>query len=159
MRDVGGNLEADFDLEVQSDMDLVEAHAVATRLEQAVLQSNKHLCRVTTHLEAPNNTIVRRQDVTQQYNEMATNICHIADNIAGAGSAHDIHLYRSRPTTAEVKGQHGDGPIELDLVLHTIFDAHAPLSQVHIWAEEIKRALRQAYPHLASVVIHTEPPE
>ncbi|HLX40895.1 MAG TPA: cation transporter dimerization domain-containing protein [Ktedonobacteraceae bacterium] len=40
-----------------------------------------------------------------------------------------------------------------------MFDAHAPLSQVHITAEEIKRALRQEYPRLDSVVIHTEPPE
>jgi divalent metal cation (Fe/Co/Zn/Cd) transporter len=30
---------------------------------------------------------------------------------------------------------------------------------VHIQAEEIQRALRQAYPQLGSVVIHTEPPE
>ncbi|WP_236031611.1 cation transporter dimerization domain-containing protein [Ktedonospora formicarum] len=45
------------------------------------------------------------------------------------------------------------------MTLHITFDAQAPLSQVHIWAEEIKRALRRAYPYLDTVTIHTEPPE
>nr|WP_246035497.1 hypothetical protein [Dictyobacter kobayashii] len=40
-----------------------------------------------------------------------------------------------------------------------MFDAHAPLSQVHVDAEKIKRALRRSYPNLNTVVIHTEPPE
>lgn len=159
VREVGGRLEADFDLEVQSDMDLSAAHAVATRLEQAVLQNNKQVHRVTTHLEAPNNTIVRRQDVTQRYSDMAANICRIADRIAGPGSTHDVHLYRSRPTTVDLDDQQAKHEIELDLVLHTTFDAHTPLSQAHIRAEEIQRALRQEYPNLGSVVIHTEPPE
>ena len=165
VREVEGQLEADFDLEVHANMDLREAHAVATHLEQAVLQGNSLLRRVTTHLEAPNETIVRRQDVTECYTAMAADICHIADRIAGVGSAHDVHLYRSRTTTTDLsektdisqEAQQEAG--DIDLVLHTIFDAHAPLSQVHIWAEEIKRALRQAYPRLGSVVIHTEPPE
>src|SRR6266700_485173 len=100
-------LHTTTDVEVQSDMDLSEAHAIATRLEQAVLQNNKHLHRVTTHLEAPNNTIVRRQDVTPRYRDMAANICRIADRIAGPGSTHDIHLYRSRPTTADLDKQRG----------------------------------------------------
>lgn len=159
VREVSGRLEADFDLEVQSDMDLEEAHSVATRLEQAVLQNNKLLCRVTTHLEAPNATVVHRTDVTRRYPEMARHIVRIADGIAGSGSAHDVHLYRSYPATTIHLNGSGEQTDELDLVLHTIFDAHIPLSQVHLQAEEIQRALRQTYPHLGAVVIHTEPPQ
>jgi cation diffusion facilitator family transporter len=160
VREIGnGQLEADFDVEVQSDMDLREAHAVATRLEQALQQSNKQLCRVTTHLEAPTTQVVPRQDVTQDHTEMADAIMRIANSIAGEGSAHEIHLYRSRPSTTEPGLQHTPPETELDLVLHTTFAADAPLSQVHIQAEEIKRALRLAYPMLDSVIIHTEPPE
>ncbi len=161
VRDVGGRLEADFDLEVQADMNLHDAHEVATRLEQAVLQSNKHLRRVTTHLEAPNETIVQRQDVTGQYTDIAENICRVADTIAGAGSAHEIHLYHARTAAKSVSsnGHYDRSPDELDVVLHTTFDAETPLSQVHSKAEEIKRSLRLAYPQLNSVTIHTEPPE
>jgi len=159
VREVSGQLEADFDLEVHDNMDLQEAHAVATQLEQAVLQSNQQLRRVTTHLEAPTSAVVHRQDVTQQYSDLAERICQIADRIAGPGSAHEVHLYRSCPKSGDLDGQDHRSTNELDLVLHTTFAAHAPLSQVHVLAEEIKRALRQAYPQLGSVVIHTEPPE
>lgn len=163
IREVSGCLEADFDLEVQSDMDLEGAHNVATRLEQAVLQSNPQLRRVTTHLEAPNAMVVRRRDVTQLYPEMAGNIIRIADQIAGAGSAHDVHLYRS--FTAHTahndhrNGSQGEQNAELDLVLHAFFEPHIPISQAHVQAEEIQLALRHMYPRLGSVVIHTEPPE
>jgi cation diffusion facilitator family transporter len=157
----GGRLEADLDVEVQSDMGLGEAHAVATRLEQAILQSNNQLLRVTTHLEAPTNQVVRRQDVTQRYPDLAAEITRIVDSIAGKDAAHDIHLYRSRPSTADLSRSErlDTQPVELDLVLHATFAAEAPLSQVHIQAEEIKRTLRQVYPNLGSVIIHTEPPE
>jgi len=159
VREVSGRLEADFDLEVQTDMNLQEAHNVATHLEQAVLQNNHLLRRVTTHLEAPNATVVRRQDVTQRYPEMAARIIYVADEIAGSGSAHDIHIYRPATTRSGYLNGSTEQSDQLDLVLHTIFDPHVPLSQVHIQAEEIQRALRQAYPQLGSVVIHTEPPE
>ncbi|HEX6108046.1 MAG TPA: cation diffusion facilitator family transporter [Ktedonobacteraceae bacterium] len=158
VREVGGKLEADFDLEVQTDMDLEEAHKVATQLEQAVLQSNDQLRRVTTHLEAPTATVVSRKDITQQYPEMAEQIICIADEIAGVGSAHDLHLYRSY-TTLNENGSDREQNEELDLVLHTIFDPHIPLSQAHVQAEEIQRALRRKYPDFGSVIIHTEPPE
>lgn len=164
VRDINGRLEADFDLEVQSDMNLQEAHTVATRLEQAVLANNERLLRVTTHLEAPNEIVVPRQEVTQHFDEMKKSISGIADEVAGVGSAHDVHLYRSQPMSiADANKQESNethiDENKLDLVLHTTFDAHVPLSQAHIRAEEIKRRLRHAYPHLDSVVIHTEPPE
>ncbi len=159
IRRVGNELQADFDLEVGADMNLEQAHQVATRLEEAILRDNRHLQRVTTHLETLNQDIVQRQDVTEQYEQMARHICTIADRIAGTGSAHDVHLYRPNKVLADPRGQSKTEAADLDLVLHTVFDAHAPLSQVHVDAEEIKRALRRAYPNLNSVTIHTEPPE
>ncbi|GCE16471.1 cation transporter dimerization domain-containing protein [Dictyobacter kobayashii] len=102
VREVAGKLEADFDVEVHADMDLEQAHEIATLLEQALLQNNKQLRRVTTHLEAPEEKIVQRLDVTEHYPEMTEKMCRIADGIAGVGSAHDIHLYRPNKLIAEV---------------------------------------------------------
>lgn len=159
VREVSGLLEADFDLEVQSDMNLQKAHEIATCLEQAILTANPLLRQVTTHIEAPSALIERRQDVTNQHPAMAERVIHIADSIAGAGSAHYVHLYQPclslATSSATAKGRRE----ELDLVLHTFCDPHIPLSQAHLQAEEIQRALRLAYPDLGSVVIHTEPPE
>jgi divalent metal cation (Fe/Co/Zn/Cd) transporter len=155
-REVNGRLEADFDIEVHADVNLQEAHAIASRLEQAIRQNNPLVDRVTTHLEAPVEAVVRRRDVTQSYQEMAEHIVELADEVAGKGSAHDVHLYQSTTTQLD----HAENTNQqLDLVLHTFFDPEIPLSQVHIQAEEIKRALRQEYPNLGSIAIHTEPPE
>lgn len=158
-REVNGRLEADFDIEVHADIDLQEAHMVASRLEQAILQNNPLVGRVTTHLEAPAEKIVRRKDVTQHYREMAEHIVELADNVAGKGSAHDVHLYQPATTQLELTNGTSNQQEELDLVLHTFFDPHIPLSQAHIQAEEIKRSLRKEYPYLGSIAIHTEPPE
>ena len=158
-REVNGRLEADFDIEVHADIDLQEAHMVASRLEQAILQNNPLVARVTTHLEAPAEKIVRRKDVTQHYREMAEHIVELADKVAGKGSAHDVHLYQPATTQLELTNGTSSQQEELDLVLHTIFDPHIPLSQAHIQAEEIKRSLRREYPNLGSIAIHTEPPE
>jgi cation diffusion facilitator family transporter len=159
VREVNGELEADFDLEVHADMDLQEAHKIATNLEQTILQDNPLLRRVTTHLEAPSASIERRQDVTAQHPAMAAHIIKIADTIAGKGSAHDVHLYQPYLSLAGNAQSAPRRQEELDLVLHTLCEPHIPLSQAHLQAEEIQRALRQAYPDLGSVVIHTEPPE
>ena len=158
-REVSGRLEADFDIEVHADIDLQEAHKVASRLEQAILQNNPLVARVTTHLEAPAEKIVRRKDVTQNYAEMAEHIVELADVVAGQGSAHDVHLYQPATTQLELTDCSSSSNEELDLVMHTFFDPHIPLSQAHIQAEEIKRSLRKEYPHLGSIAIHTEPPE
>jgi len=159
VREVNGKLEADFDLEVQADMDLQKAHRIATGLEQTILKDNPLLRRVTTHLEAPSVAIERRLDVTSQHPAMARRISEIADRIAGNDSAHDIHLYQPYFSLAVSNPAARKKPEELDLVLHTICEPHIPLSQAHLQAEEIQRALRLAYPALGSVVIHTEPPE
>ena len=156
--EVNGKLEADFDLEVHADMDVQEAHQLATSLEQAILKDNPLLRRVTTHLEAPSESIERRQNVTRQHPDMTTRIIEIADGIAGKGSTHDVHLYQPYLSLAG-RGSGPNGHEELDLVLHTLCEPHIPLSQAHLQAEEIQRALRLAYPELGSVVIHTEPPE
>jgi cation diffusion facilitator family transporter len=159
VREVNGQLEADFDMEVHADMDLCEAHQIATHLEQTILKANPLLHRVTTHLEAPSASIERRQDVTTRHPAMAARIIRIADRIAGKGSAHDIHLYQPYLSLAGSSPSAQGRQEALDLVLHTLCEPHIPLSQAHLQAEEIQRALRQAYPDLGSVVIHTEPPE
>ena len=161
IREVSGHLEADFDLEIPADMALLDAHAVASHLEETVLQTNHALRRVNTHLEAPTTMVLASQDVTSQYSELVDHLRQLADEIAGAGSAHEIHVYRAQEPGAGQNTQEAveERAPELDVVVHTTFAASTPLSQVHVQAEEIKRAFRQAYPTLGAITIHTEPPE
>jgi divalent metal cation (Fe/Co/Zn/Cd) transporter len=54
---------------------------------------------------------------------------------------------------------HGKRLPPFDLALHLTIAAEAPINQVHLQAEQIKRALLGAYPALEALTIHTEPPE
>lgn len=159
VRDIGGGrLEADFDVEVRPELNLREAHASATQLEEAVLAANHQLARITTHLEAPAETVVTRQEVTDRYPALAARVRAIADEIAGDGSAHEVHLYRRAEIPGGPGSQGGGGAeVPLDLVLHLSFPAEMPIAEAHVRAEAIERALRQALPALESVVLHTEP--
>jgi cation diffusion facilitator family transporter len=160
IREVSGHLEAEFDLEIPKDMPLIEAHAVASHLEEVVLQNNQQLGRVNTHLEALVPTILLRQEVTNQYPELVHHLCRLADEVAGAGSTHQINVYRAQEPVSDQHRQAASEQRlpELDVVVHTTFAADAPLSKVHIHAEEIKRMIRQAYPNVVAITIHTEPP-
>lgn len=153
LREINGHLEADFDLEVPVELNLEQAHAVASTLEETIMATNHHLSRVTTHLEAPLVTIIPQQEVTHQQTAMVTNIRHIADTVAGRGNTHEVHLYQLRSE------QQASQKAQLDLVLHVACDPRASLQNAHLQAEEIERLLRQEYPQLASVTVHTEPPE
>jgi cation diffusion facilitator family transporter len=158
IREGSGHLEADFDLEVPADMALQDAHAVASQLEEAMLQTNHDLCRVNTHLEAPTTMVLPSQDVTPHYPTHVDHLRQLADEIAGAGSAHEIHVYRVQEPGAGQNALEERVP-HLDVVVQTTFAASTPLSQFHMQAEEIKRAFRQAYPTLGAITIHMEPPE
>jgi cation diffusion facilitator family transporter len=149
-------LEADLHLEVDPGLDLRSAHDAATRLERAIYRAYPAVRRVTTHLEAPDAEVERRRDVSAEQPALVAEVRRIADEVAGPGSCHEVHVYRvmnhaDEPPSAEA-------PL-YDLVLHCTFSGAAPIQQVHVHAEEIERALRAQLPPLGAVLIHTEPLE
>ncbi len=150
-------LEADLHLEVDPDLDLRSAHDAATRLERAIYRAYPAVRRVTTHLEAPDVGEERRRDVSAEQPTLVAQVRLIADRVAGAGSCHEVHVYRVM-NRAEGQRPTPQAPL-YDLVLHCTFAGAAPIQQVHVQAEEIERALRAELPPLGAVLIHTEPPE
>ncbi len=149
-------LEADLHLEVEPNLDLRSAHDSATRLEQAIYRSYPQVRRVTTHLEAPDVSPEHRRDVSAQQPRLVKQVRQIADQVAGNGSCHEVHVYQVMNSAAGQPSQ--EHPL-YDLVLHCTFAGAAPIQQVHVQAEEIERALRADLPPLGAVLIHAEPPE
>jgi len=108
-------------------------------------------------VEAPNEAVVRRQEVTQEYAELIAAIRRTADGLVDAGSTHDIHLYQAYATTTDISQRRANETPKLDLVLHTTYAAQASIVQAHLQAEELKRTLRRTYPTLEAITVHTEP--
>ncbi len=156
MEDGDEALEADLHLEVDSGLDLKSAHDAATRLERTIYRAYPAVRRVTTHLEAPEQGMEHRRDVSAEQPALVKQVRQIADGVAGAGSCHEVHVYQvlnrapEQPTPAN--------PL-YDLVLHCTFSGARPIQEVHVQAEEIERALRAKLPPLGAVLIHAEPPE
>lgn len=144
-----GKMDADVHVEMDPDLPLNEAHEIASRLEDAALESNPKLSSVHTHLEAPPVATEQRQDVTAQHLDLVKKVREISDQIAGKGATGKIIVYRVA----------APGPAEYDLVVDVRFPGYLLLPKVHEQVEAIERALRAEILHLGSVLIHAEPPD
>jgi cation diffusion facilitator family transporter len=144
IRQVGEALEVDLHVELDPQLKLADAHAVASRLEDEVLAANQRIAAVNTHLEAPDTTISRDEEITDRSVGLVRQVREIADRIAGVSSTHDVRVYRS--------GQANN------LVMHTTFGADQSLERVHEISAQIERALRAELKGVGTVLVHAEPP-
>lgn len=160
VRKVHQGLEVDVDLEVPADMPLLQAHLQATAFEERVRAYESRVHRVTTHLEVPETTAVLCDEVTPDHPELVEAMQQIIANHMETRRAHDLHLYctRNMPGHGTSRGAAADLP-PLDVTFHLVFDPEMPVSQAHIKAEEMKRALRHHFPFLQTITLHMEPPE
>ena len=143
IRQVGDALEVDLHVELDPRLKLADAHAVASGLEHDVLAANQRISAVNTHLEAPEPTISRDEEVTEENRALVEQVRRIADRIAGADATHDVRVYRSGRS--------------FNLVMHTTFRADQTLERVHERSAEIERALRSELSGVGTVLVHAEP--
>lgn len=145
---VEGRLTVSLHVEVDPSLSLAEAHDLATNLEERIEASDPRVSQVNTHLEtAPPNT-ARGVEVTRREGRTVRGIEGVAADVLGAGSCHDVRVYRS-----------GRGKGGLDVVLHCSFPPSTPVTEAHLAAERFERALRERFPELAGVLVHVEPVE
>ncbi|HEY3107591.1 MAG TPA: cation-efflux pump [Chloroflexota bacterium] len=144
VRQVGDALEVDLHVELDPRLKLADAHAVASGLEDEVLAANERISAVNTHLEAPEPTVSRDEEVTDRSAALVERVREIADRIAGPRSTHDVRIYRSGRSH--------------NLVMHTTFGAEQSLDRVHELSAEIERALRAELSGVGTVLVHAEPP-
>ncbi|HEY3078531.1 MAG TPA: cation diffusion facilitator family transporter [Chloroflexota bacterium] len=146
VRQVGDRFEVDLHVELDPSLNLIDAHRIATELEQALLAADPRLGAVNTHLEAPTH-LSSDVEITRQSPELVGQVRRVADRLAGPGSTHEVRVYRP--------GSAGAG--ERNLVLHASFPAELDLDQVHQLSAEIERALRRELPDIGTVLVHAEP--
>jgi cation diffusion facilitator family transporter len=144
VHDLGGKLTVGIDLEVDSDMALVDAHGVTQELEQAIRDDFGADVEVDTHIEPlepelPNGTDAEPEHIAKIQQALA----HIA---AERGAIHDIHSVRVRDTDA--------GQV---VNFHCRAKPSMSVTEVHDNVDEIERGLRRAFPGVKRVISHAEP--
>ncbi len=144
VHDLGDKLTVSIDLEVDAEMPLVDAHAVANRLERDVREEFGEDVEVDTHLEPLEPELPFGSDAAPERVEA---IAQALSRIAAATAINDIHNVRVRDTAA--------GEI---VNFHCRAAPSTSVSKVHENVDAIERALRRDFPSVKRVISHAEPP-
>ncbi len=160
-RGAGGDLEADVHVELDPTLSLNGSHAQAEQLEKAARAQVPGLRTLNTHLEVLAPQVEQRVEVTAEQQALVERVCAIAGDLLPPDACHEVRVYRLLPLDAAGgRGKEaGQDTGIYDLVLHVSFPGAMSLPAVHERSEDIERALRDAIPDLAHVLIHAEPLE
>jgi cation diffusion facilitator family transporter len=143
VHDLGNKLTVSIDLEVDSEMPLVDAHAIAHRLEHSIRDEFGADAEVDTHIEPLEPELPLGTDaVAARIKAIQTAL----SGFAAGGAIHDIHNVRVRDTDA--------GEI---VNFHCRAAPSMSVAKVHEHVDEIERALRRAFPSVKRVISHAEP--
>ncbi len=144
VHDLGEKLTVSIDLEVDGEMALVDAHAIAHRLEHNIRHEFGANVEVDTHIEPLEPELPLGTDaVPARIHAIRTAL----SGFAAGGAIHDIHNVRVRDTDA--------GEI---VNFHCRAASSMSVAKVHEQVDEIERALRRAFPSVKRVISHAEPP-
>ncbi len=145
VHDLGGKLTVSIDLEVDGDMPLTAAHAIAHELERSIREEFGEDVEVDTHIEPLEPELPHGTDAAP---ERVETIKTALSRFAANGAIHDIHSVRVRNTDAgEIVNFHCRAAPSMSVI------------KVHENVDEIERALRRAFPTVKRVISHAEPPD
>ncbi len=140
----GGHL-LELHLEVSEALSVEQAHAQATRFEQALRQTLPAIDQIVTHIEPTGDAIARRRAIeTADEGQVQHILAHLTEEIGLDCRPHAIALHRAGG--------------ELQLTFHCTMDPQMPITEAHTVTEKIESCLRSQVPNLGRVVIHVEPP-
>ncbi len=141
--DSGEDLEVDFHLELDGDLSLEKAHAIATRLENRIKTLDQRITLVTTHIEPADCHSCGQKSV----------------RVGGEGMAHSIkQLVETFPEIEEVTRisvQKKEGKIRVGMCCS--FGSDHSVKQAHDVAEKLEGIIRSKHPEVEVVSIHMEP--
>jgi cation diffusion facilitator family transporter len=143
VHDLGKKLTVSIDLEVDGEMALVDAHAIAHRLEHNIRDEFGADAEVDTHIEPLEPELPLGTDA---FPARIAAIQTALSGFAAGGAIHDIHNVRVRDTDA--------GEI---VNFHCRAAPSMSVARVHESVDEIERALRRAFPSVKRVISHAEP--
>lgn len=147
---VDGHLNVNLHVEVQPNLSLDQAHALASDLEQQITDADARIQSVNTHVETEGPTLDQRLDVTRRESRLVRDIKAVAGHVLGGNRCHDVRLFDTADSASPASR-------DLDVVLHCHFPPQTPVTQAHEEAERLERALREHFTQLGSILVHVEP--
>ncbi len=143
----------DLHLEVDDQMSLEEAHALATKLEREVHQDQPQVSAITTHIESRSGAVRSSTMLAADADELTRVIEDIVNTAPGAVEVHNIEIRRF-DLSVESGGQRLP---DLVVYLHCRFDGATPIGDVHQHCHSIEDRILVEVPHVRRVSVHAEP--
>lgn len=140
--DVGGRREISLHLKLPGTLSLDEAHDVAERVEQAIMQALPELASVRTHLEPLAEVSEGHRLAAADVRSEAASVLRIVEEQTGA-------------SPRELRFLETDGGLVAFLTLG--LDPHTELEQAHATASAVEERIRTERPEISEVHVHTEP--
>ncbi len=133
-----------LDLEVEGNLPLAEAHAMADRLEAAIRGEFGRQAEIEIHIEPlePEVTDVEDTSETLRQSYVAA-LEDAARSVDGLTDIHNVRLRRSQRGTV--------------LVAHCRLGPDETVESVHRRVDDLERLVRDRKPEIARIVIHAEP--
>jgi cation diffusion facilitator family transporter len=130
-------------LEVDSALSLVQAHSLATRLEDELRREIPLLARVDSLIEPASRQVQPDQEQARARAQVEAALQDLTGQIPHVRGVHDI----------QVRLNGGN----LVISLHCTLDGRVPIGEAHRVGDEIAQAVKSKLPNVESVLVHTEP--
>ncbi len=141
VKDLSGRMAVSFDLEVEGELPLAEAHLQATRLEYAIRDKLGADVEVESHIEPlPQELLVGKEAKEENRIRVERILKSEAQDVI------DIHNVRLREMGHE-----------LFLHYHCRFAPTTTVKSVHDRIDQLEERMKRAVPELSRVVAHAEP--
>jgi cation diffusion facilitator family transporter len=140
--DIDGGAQISLHLKLPGDLQLDEAHAVASEVERAIGEAVPEVTSVQTHLE-PLSEVGTGTSPPQQAVERDSDLVD--------------EIVRTATGTAPRELRFLETPDGLVAFLTLGLDPGTTLAEAHRRASEVEERIRQARPEIAEVIVHTEP--
>jgi cation diffusion facilitator family transporter len=141
--DIGEDLEVDFHLELDGDLSLEKAHAIATRLENRIKTLDQRITLVTTHIEPADCHSCGQKSV----------------RVGEGGMAHSIKqlvgTFSEIEEVTRISVQNTEGRIRVGMCC--TFGSDSSVKQAHDIAEKLEGVIRAKHPEVDVISIHMEP--
>jgi cation diffusion facilitator family transporter len=141
--DVLGSHTLEMHVEVNDNLNLVEAHNQVNEFEEALRKILPGISQVTSHIEPIGDSTVTYQAIDEDEEIIQQVLKELSSETGIPCSAHNIIVHR-------VEGQ-------LSVSFHCNLNPSMAITDAHILTERIEQVLRSNVPNLGRVVIHVEP--
>ncbi len=144
VQQINGKLAVSFDLEVDGDMALAEAHETATKLENAIRRELGDDVEVESHIEPqPEHLLEGNQAGTKETASITKALTLLAGREKRLSNLHNIRI---RQTDQGVF-----------IHYHCIFAGEDTIDDVHACIDHIENGLQEKFPNIRRVIAHAEP--